>query len=117
MTRLLDAERIERDGFAIVPGVVNPAAIEELRLSLESIGDSEAVRRRGGVYGVRHLLETSPAVQSLARSSALRRLVEPILGENCFAVRGILFDKIPTANWKIFWHQDSVIAVKGWPSI
>jgi ectoine hydroxylase-related dioxygenase (phytanoyl-CoA dioxygenase family) len=27
-------------------------------------------------------------------------------------VRGILFDKLPGANWKVTWHQDLSIAVK-----
>jgi ectoine hydroxylase-related dioxygenase (phytanoyl-CoA dioxygenase family) len=29
-----------------------------------------------------------------------------------FPVRGILFDKIPEANWKVPWHQDVTIAVQ-----
>jgi hypothetical protein len=41
----------------------------------------------------------------------MRRLVEPVLGWDAFAVRGILFDKLPGANWKVPWHQDCVIAV------
>jgi ectoine hydroxylase-related dioxygenase (phytanoyl-CoA dioxygenase family) len=53
-----------------------------------------------------------PAIADLACSSAVRSLVEPVLGPNCFAVRGILFDKTPSANWKVPWHQDVSIAVK-----
>jgi ectoine hydroxylase-related dioxygenase (phytanoyl-CoA dioxygenase family) len=41
-----------------------------------------------------------------------RELVEPILGSEFFPVRGILFDKIPDANWKVPWHQDVTIAVQ-----
>jgi hypothetical protein len=99
-------------GFAVVPEVIDLAGVEDLRLALDRLDEGDAVRRKGGVYGVRNLLEAAPAVRELARSMALRRLVEPVLGSGAFAVRGILFDKIPTANWKIFWHQDSVIAVK-----
>jgi ectoine hydroxylase-related dioxygenase (phytanoyl-CoA dioxygenase family) len=47
----------------------------------------------------------------LARNSAVRRLVEPILGPKAKVVRGILFDKTGTANWKVPWHQDVTIAV------
>jgi hypothetical protein len=42
----------------------------------------------------------------------VRDLVEPILGSNFLPVRGILFDKIPDANWKVPWHQDVTIAVQ-----
>ncbi len=42
----------------------------------------------------------------------MRALVEPVLGTKCFAVRGILFNKLPAVNWKVAWHQDCVIAVR-----
>ena len=35
-----------------------------------------------------------------------------MLGDGAFAVRAIFFDKVPGANWSLFWHQDNVIAVK-----
>jgi len=39
-------------------------------------------------------------------------LARIILGFGAFPVRGILFDKIPDANWKVPWHQDVTIAVR-----
>ncbi|NEP45880.1 MAG: phytanoyl-CoA dioxygenase family protein, partial [Okeania sp. SIO2H7] len=63
-------------------------------------------------YGIRRLLEKVPAVRLLCQKPQLRALIEPILGTNAFAVRGIFFDKTPTANWGVYWHQDLTIAVK-----
>jgi len=34
-----------------------------------------------------------------------------MLGESCFPVRGILFDKVDGANWLVGWHQDQIIPV------
>lgn len=53
-----------------------------------------------------------PAVKALAESAAIRALVEKVLGPEAVAVRGLLFDKTPGANWKVAWHQDLTIAVK-----
>jgi ectoine hydroxylase-related dioxygenase (phytanoyl-CoA dioxygenase family) len=53
-----------------------------------------------------------PEVGEVAHSTTVRELVEPVLGPDCFPVRGILFDKIPGANWKMPWHQDVTIAVQ-----
>ena len=86
--------------------------MEDLLTSLESIGETGSVRKRGGVFAVRNLLDVSPEVRELANSEAVRALVEPVLGERFFPVRGILFDKIPDANWKVPWHQDVTIAVQ-----
>jgi ectoine hydroxylase-related dioxygenase (phytanoyl-CoA dioxygenase family) len=38
--------------------------------------------------------------------------METILGPECFAVRGIFFNKTRTSNWKVAWHQDLTIAVR-----
>ncbi len=61
--------------------------------------------------GMRNLL-TPPSIRQLATSPAVRAAIEPILGKAAFAVRGILFNKLPAANWKVPWHQDCVISVK-----
>ena len=106
------AGEIEARGFAVVPGVIGGDEVERLLAALEAAGGGEGVRRRESVYAIRNLLEAVPAVRELARSAAVRALVEPVLGGGCFAVRGILFDKTPDANWKVAWHQDLTLAVR-----
>lgn len=106
----LDA--IEHEGFAVVPDVAAPDAVAALLDALADVDDSAAIARRGSVHAVRNLLEAVPDVRELARSPAVRALVEPVLGAGCFVVRGILFDKTPQANWKVAWHQDLTIAVR-----
>ncbi|HEX2207893.1 MAG TPA: phytanoyl-CoA dioxygenase family protein [Longimicrobium sp.] len=105
-------EGIHRDGFAIVPDVAAPAEIDALLHALAGVDGPAAIARRGSVHAVRDLLQAVPRVQTLARSPAVRGLVEPVLGAECFVVRGILFDKTPEANWKVAWHQDLTIAVR-----
>jgi len=53
-----------------------------------------------------------PAVRDLALSKPVRQLVTAVLGENCFAVSGLFFNKTPDSNWKVAWHQDRTIAVR-----
>jgi ectoine hydroxylase-related dioxygenase (phytanoyl-CoA dioxygenase family) len=38
--------------------------------------------------------------------------METLLGPECFAVRGIFFNKTRSSNWKVVWHQDLTIAVR-----
>lgn len=105
-------EAIERDGFAVVEGVVDDATADALLPALAGVDHEGAVSRRGSVHAVRNLLQAVPRVRSLARMPSVRALVEPVLGPGCFVVRGILFDKTPDANWKVAWHQDLTIAVR-----
>lgn len=113
MTRNEDAsEAVTAQGFAVAPQALDPGTVSRLIDALEEAEHHPGTRRREDVYAIRDLLRAVPAVQALARSAAVRGLVEPILGRKCFAVRGILFDKTPDANWKVVWHQDLTIAVR-----
>lgn len=105
-------ETIERDGFAVIEGVVPDAVIDALLPALANVEHEGAVERRGSVHAVRNLLAAVPPVRALARMPSVRGLVEPVLGPGCFVVRAILFDKTPAANWKVAWHQDLTIAVR-----
>lgn len=105
------AATFTREGYFIADRVLPVADIEQLRDAIAQLPDREEVRRRKGVYGVRNLLEICPAVRELACDRRVRQFVEPLLGERAFAVRAVFFDKVPGANWSLFWHQDNVIAV------
>lgn len=92
------------DGFEITEGVLDCEAVEPLRL-----GISEVPRHHRG--GARNLLRDSDAVAELAMSGPVKQLADAVLGAECFPVRALFFDKAPAANWKVPWHQDTVIAV------
>jgi ectoine hydroxylase-related dioxygenase (phytanoyl-CoA dioxygenase family) len=61
---------------------------------------------------VRDLFDVLPIVRDLALRPELHGLATTVLGPACFAVRAILFDKTPDANWKVVWHQDLTIALR-----
>ena len=106
------AAGVERGGYAMVEGVISPAQVQALREAIADLPEGKELRRRQNVYGVRNLLKICPEVRRLAASVEIRKLVTPLLGEDCFAVRAMFFDKVPDANWKLGWHQDSFIAVR-----
>jgi ectoine hydroxylase-related dioxygenase (phytanoyl-CoA dioxygenase family) len=95
-----ELRQIEDQGYVVVDSGLDAQTLRELDGQLDT---SNAGRR--------NLLDHS-FVRQLARSNAVRSLMEPMLGSHCFAVRGILFNKIDGANWKVSWHQDCVIAVE-----
>jgi ectoine hydroxylase-related dioxygenase (phytanoyl-CoA dioxygenase family) len=100
------------DGFAVVANVLAPAEIDALQHVLGRLADLLPATKRGATYAIRDLLDASPEVRALAAITRVRDLIKPILGESCIPVRGILFDKVPTANWKVPFHQDVTIAVR-----
>ncbi len=103
-------EKIETSGFAVVDEVVSSETCASLLAELQGAEGGEMTRHMGA--GIRDLMSIVPATRTLAKSLALRALVEPILGAGARLVRGIFFDKTPEANWKVAWHQDVTIAVR-----
>lgn len=103
---------VELSGFAILEDTLPIRSVAALLRALEEVNSAICIREGGGIFALRNLLDVAPATRQLAQSTELRNLVEPVLGPDFFAVRGILFDKIPGANWKVPWHQDVTIAVQ-----
>lgn len=84
-----------KDGFAIVETSVSPAAREALR--------SEVFR--DGCAGKRCLLD-HPLVAGTARALREDLVKSGQLPSGAIAIQAIAFDKSPSANWKVAWHQD-----------
>src|SRR5215216_6614412 len=84
-------QSIASAGWAVTDPVVDSATIIALR-------DSVAFFSRAGRGGARNLLD-DPDVAALAAAPTLRRFAYAVLGEGCFAVRALFFDKTPDANW------------------
>lgn len=104
-------EKISQQGFAIVPDVLDVPAVERVRKAIARLAVRLSAGGRRGAYAIRNLLHVDAETRTLAIHPLLRPFIAPVLGEKYFAVRAILFDKIPAANWMVPWHQDRVIAV------
>jgi hypothetical protein len=102
---------LEEEGAVMCRGVVDGGRVRGVIEGLERVGG--LVARRSGVgYAARNVLATVEEAGEMAVCAELMALLEGLAGPGFFAVRGILFDKVPGANWPVGWHQDLVIAVK-----
>jgi hypothetical protein len=98
-------DAIEKDGFAILPGVFGNEEIERL---LEKISRAAPRRSRAGV---RHALGLSP-VAELAQQPGVIERARAVLGPAAFPYRATLFDKSPKSNWLVVWHQDTALPLR-----
>ncbi|PYY05349.1 MAG: phytanoyl-CoA dioxygenase [Acidobacteria bacterium] len=87
-------------GICLVNGVLDQERIQELR----NVFPKDA-------HGIRNLLDLQ-MIRELACSESVKGLAQSVLGNDCFAVRGIFFDKPSNANWKLCFHQDVTIEVQ-----
>jgi len=99
-----------RDGFALLKSVVKDDDLEALTQAIESLKGERA--EAASAAGVRHLMKRSEAVREFAQSEAVMNVARQALGADAKPVKAILFDKTPSMNWYVTWHQDLTIAVK-----
>ena len=104
----MNVEALAASGWALVERALDES---ERRVAL---GEAERLLRESNRRraGVRHALERSSALRTVADSPRVRGIVDAVLGPAAFVVRSIVFDKSPDANWDVPWHQDLTIAVE-----
>jgi acyl carrier protein len=97
----------EQRGFALLERAIDGDTLDQLTIELEALHSREA-----SSPGVRSLLRKSKMIRRFAQSTQIRKIAEQALGRSARAIKAILFDKIPSANWYVTWHQDLTIAVE-----
>jgi ectoine hydroxylase-related dioxygenase (phytanoyl-CoA dioxygenase family) len=101
-----------QEGFAIISGAIDRETIDFLIAQLSLLQSKSKNTRKNENYGTRDIFNLVPQFRQFANSNLLMPSVESILGDNTRVVRGLFFDKLPEANWKVPWHQDLTIAVR-----
>lgn len=109
------AAEIGANGFAIRRDVFSADWLDE---ALDCDIRRAPTRNRAGI---RHAMRFG-SVRALADSAQLKELACEVLGPQAFAFRATIFDKSPSANWLVVWHQDTALPVRirldgaGWTS-
>lgn len=96
---------MQRDGYVLLPGVLDEAQIEPLLQDLQRL---QLQPLRGGI---RRIEQLSAPVAALAVSAQLLQRVQAHLPAPARLVRAIYFNKTPLNNWLVSWHQDRTVAV------
>ena len=98
-------EVVEGQGFVVTPPLLTSSEIETLATALTQ---PSVYRSRAGI---RHALGLDE-VASLARDPRLLSIAGEILGVGAFPYHATLFDKSPTSNWLVVWHQDTALPLR-----
>lgn len=99
-------QRVDVDGYALLPSLIEQPAIDRLVREVESAQHESSGPRSANL---RSAFDRLPSAKPLLKKPALLHMLSELLGPQAFAVRGILFDKRPDTNWKVAWHQDTAI--------
>ncbi len=92
-------------GYSIQPDVFQRGEIASV---IEALSDERLERTKAGA---RRALTVS-AVQRLAADPRLLAIARPFVGPAPIPFRATLFDKSPSANWLVAWHQDTALPLR-----
>jgi ectoine hydroxylase-related dioxygenase (phytanoyl-CoA dioxygenase family) len=95
---------IADSGYEVVDGVFAPS---ELEVAIAALEAHSVTRSRAGA---RHVLAL-PAVRALAIDSRMLALAARFVA-TAQPFRATLFDKSPSANWLVAWHQDTALPMR-----
>jgi len=101
---------IDSDGVAIKTHFVSADKIDAI-ISDISQYLTEANNYGTNNYGIRNAEKKFHRVGEMAKSSLFIDLAASILHAQPKIVRVIYFDKTPSQNWLVTWHQDKTVAV------
>ena len=99
------SEQVRATGFGIQPNVLRPDEVARL---LDQIQNAALSRSKAGI---RHAMKHR-SVADLATDPRLLGMAREILGPSAIPFRATLFDKSPTSNWLVVWHQDTALPLR-----
>jgi ectoine hydroxylase-related dioxygenase (phytanoyl-CoA dioxygenase family) len=92
----------DNPGYLICDRVFSPTDLDGVA---EALAGAAVERTKAGA---RHVLKV-PAVRQLAADSRLLEIASQFVGATPTPFRATVFDKSPTANWLVVWHQDTAL--------
>ncbi|MCC6371643.1 MAG: phytanoyl-CoA dioxygenase family protein [Bacteroidia bacterium] len=104
---------ISKNGFACLPPIYSSEKVDEM---LDCIGAAvsagQAFRKTEDVFAIRCFLREVPGISDLIFTAEMKTMIRQNFGENYFVIKSIYFDKPPTSNWFVSYHQDLSISIK-----
>ena len=93
---------LTQKGYEIIENVYSENEVNEILRLIESAGINNK-------FGVREFLKDNPKITKKVFTKRLIKIIQKISPRCKKAIKSIYFDKPPSANWIVNWHQDLTI--------
>ncbi|MBE7174206.1 MAG: phytanoyl-CoA dioxygenase family protein [Williamsia sp.] len=111
-------EEFYSNGFAVIKGIYTEEQVESILRQINQANfDKDTFRKSADLFAIRQFLKEVPGVISLVFTNKLQSILQQLFGGKYFVVKSIYFDKPPTSNWYVSYHQDLTISVDKKPEL
>ena len=97
------SEKLREEGFAIAPSIFSNKEIDTLLNLMET---SKGISNN---FAIRQFFEVVPEAKKVIFNRAFQSFFKQNFDLSYFLIKAIYFDKPPSANWIVPWHQDLTI--------
>ncbi len=94
---------LTQNGFAIHNALFSNQEMAQLATLIETAKSTD------DKFAIRQFFEVVPLAKQLVFNTDFQLFFQQIFGKDYFLVKAIYFDKPPSANWIVPWHQDLMI--------
>jgi ectoine hydroxylase-related dioxygenase (phytanoyl-CoA dioxygenase family) len=99
-------------GFSVVDNIYSIDEIQNILTAINNVDSSkDTFRKSTDLFAIRQFLKEVPTAFELIFTDKLNAVIRQVIGDNCFVVKSIYFDKPETSNWYVSYHQDLTISV------
>lgn len=100
------------NGVSIVNKIYSAEEVARILAVIDQADTSnDTFRKTTDLFAIRQFLKEIPSAADLIFTDKLKTLIKDMMGDNCFVVKSIYFDKPETSNWYVAYHQDLTISV------
>lgn len=107
-----NTDNLTKNGYSILENIYSASEVDQIVSLIEqSDTGNETFRKSTELFAIRQFLKEVPKAVEFIFNSNLKSLLNHLLGPNYFVVKSIYFDKPPSSNWYVSYHQDLTISV------
>ncbi|WP_299188434.1 phytanoyl-CoA dioxygenase family protein [uncultured Aquimarina sp.] len=104
--------KLRKQGFTTIPDIYSNQEINQLIKVLDTLQSYNTnFRKTKYLFAIRKFLKEVPEIKNSVLNNNLKQLIEDYFGKNYFLVKSIYFDKPPSSNWFVSYHQDLSVSV------
>lgn len=108
----LHTEALLTQGYSTFSNIYSNDELEQiLSLINRSKPDKATFRKSTDLFAIRQFLKEIPGILPVVLNEYLLSIIHKMAGPDYFIVKSIYFDKPPSSNWFVSYHQDLTISV------
>jgi ectoine hydroxylase-related dioxygenase (phytanoyl-CoA dioxygenase family) len=105
-------QELSDNGFSIIDNIYSAEEVQNILTAINNADTSkDTFRKSNDLFAIRQFLKEVPETFNLIFTDKLKSIIQHVLGDNCFVVKSIYYDKPETSNWYVAYHQDLTISV------